>query len=49
MYKKAIEVDNLNAEAYYNLALALKNMGMSEEANVYMKKYETLASEQKLK
>ncbi|MBI5894042.1 MAG: glycosyltransferase family 39 protein [Deltaproteobacteria bacterium] len=49
MYEKAIETDNLNAEAYYNLALALKSMGMTEEASQYMKQYETLASEQKLK
>lgn len=44
MYEKAIEADNLNAEAYYNLALALKATGEPEKAATYTKKYELLIS-----
>lgn len=41
-YRNAVEIDSMNAEANYNLAMALKTAGMTEESMVYMKRYQAL-------
>ncbi len=39
MYKKAIEIDDMNKEAYFNLGLVLKAMGRTDEAMGYIKRH----------
>lgn len=38
-YRKAISLDPANTKSYYNISLALKNMGQMEEAFMFYRKY----------
>lgn len=43
-YQKAIRLDSQNAESYYNLALALKNLGRDDEAFLVHRMFVNLVS-----
>ena len=46
-FEKAVKLKNDNADFYYNLALALKNLNEEKEAKEALDKYNQLKEEEK--